>query len=43
MMNAKNLELKLNQYFKGELSREELGLWAMKLYYELMKGEYIQL
>mgnify|MGYP001041126075 CR=1 FL=1 len=43
MINAKNLELKLNQYFKGELLKEEMGIWSMKAYYALMKGEYIQL
>lgn len=43
MINAECLEQKINQFFCGELSRKDLGLWSMQAYYALMKGEYIEI
>ena len=43
MINAKCLEQKINQFFHGELSRKDLGLWSKQAYYDLMKGEYIEI
>ncbi len=43
MINAIYLKQKINQYFNGELSKKELGLWSMRAYYALMQGEYIEL
>lgn len=37
------LREKINLYFGGEINKRDLGLWAMEAYYELMKGEYIEL
>ena len=43
MMNTKILEQKISQYDNGELTRKELGLCAMRAYYSLMRGEYVEL
>ncbi|WP_339101700.1 hypothetical protein [Candidatus Enterococcus clewellii] len=32
---------KIESYFKQELSKEELGVWAKKEYYKIIIGEYI--
>lgn len=37
------LKEKLDFYFEGMLSKESLGKWAEKEYYEMIKGRYIEL
>ena len=32
----------LNKYFRGELTKNELGMWGEKAFYDLMKGGYIE-
>lgn len=36
------LREKIDSYFLGTLSKEELGRWAEKAYYDLLKGGYIE-
>lgn len=36
------LREKIDNYFLGTLSKEELGRWAEKAYYDLLKGGYIE-
>ena len=36
------LRKKLNSYFLGEISKQNLGEWAGKAYYDLLKGGYIE-
>ena len=35
------LRKKLNQYFEGAITKEELGSWANKSYYELLRGDFV--
>lgn len=37
------LKEKINLYFEGKIEKYDLGLWGMKAYYELMKGDYIEI
>ena len=32
----------LNKYFRGELTKNELGMWGEKAFYDLLKGGYIE-
>ncbi len=43
LVNAKQLEQKIDQYYNKIITKYELGLWSMQAYYELMKGEYIEI
>lgn len=43
LVNAKQLEQKIDQYYHKIITKHELGLWSMQAYYELMKGEYIEI
>ena len=43
LVNAKQLEQKIDQYYHKIITKYELGLWSMQAYYELMKGEYIEI
>lgn len=36
------LRKRIDSYFLGTLSKEELGRWAEKAYYDLLKGGYIE-
>lgn len=36
------LRKKLNSYFGGEISKQNLGEWANEAYYDLLKGGYIE-
>lgn len=38
-----DIKKKLDNYFLGNLSKEELGKWASFAYYDLLKGEYLEL
>lgn len=40
--NIKKLRKKLKSYFSGELSKQNLGKWADRAYYDLLKGGYIE-
>lgn len=40
--DAKTLKEKLNCYFKGEITQGDLGEWANKAYYDILKGGYIE-
>lgn len=40
--DAKSLEDKLNCYFRGEVSKGDLGEWANKAYYDILRGGYIE-
>lgn len=37
------LQAKLDYYFTGKLSKRELGEWANKAYYDILKGGYIEI
>ena len=36
------LRKKLNSYFLGAISKQNLGVWADRAYYDLLKGGYIE-
>lgn len=36
------LKKKVDSFFSGEISRQELGEWAEKAYYDLLRGGYIE-
>lgn len=36
------LKEKLDLYFSGKLSKRELGVWAERAYYDLLKGGYLE-
>lgn len=36
------LREKLDDYFSGKISKENLGKWAEKAYYDLLKGGYVE-
>jgi hypothetical protein len=38
-----DIKKKIDDYFLGNLSKEELGEWAKKEYYDLLKGEFLEL
>ena len=40
--NAKELLEKIDNYFAGVISKTDLGEWANKAYYDLLKGGYIE-
>lgn len=40
-VNTDILKSKLDQYFKNIITKDELGLWALNSYYDLLQGEYI--
>ena len=40
--NAKELLEKIDNYFAGEISKTDLGEWANKAYYDLLKGGYVE-
>jgi len=33
---------RLNKYFHGELTKNDLGTWCEKAYYDLLKGGYVE-
>lgn len=37
-----DLKERVEKYFFGNLSKEELGKWANELYYDLLRGEYLE-
>lgn len=37
------LRVKLDEYFSGILSKKDLGEWAKKAYYDLLKGSYVEI
>ncbi|MDO4261396.1 MAG: hypothetical protein Q4C82_04915, partial [Eubacteriales bacterium] len=41
--DVKSLEEKLNCYFKGDISKEDLGAWAKKAYYDILRGGYVEI
>ena len=43
MIDSELLKEKINLYFGGKIKKYDLGLWAMEAYYELMKGDYIEI
>lgn len=43
LINSKQLKQKIEQYCNKAITKDELGLWSMQAYYELMKGEYIEI
>lgn len=43
LINSKQLEQKIEQYCNKAITKDELGLWSIQAYYELMKGEYIEI
>lgn len=40
--NTKKLMEKIDRYFEGELSKDDLGRWAKRAYYDLLKGGYVE-
>ena len=38
-----DIKKNVNSYFLGNLSKEELGKWAKIAYYDLLKGEYLEI
>lgn len=38
-----DIKKKIDDYFLGNLSKEELGEWAKIAYYDLLKGEYLEI
>lgn len=40
--NAKMLSNKIDEYFAGAITKSELGEWANRAYYDLLKGDYIE-
>ncbi|MCI9479995.1 MAG: hypothetical protein HFI21_13490 [Lachnospiraceae bacterium] len=42
-LNSKILKQKIDEYYKNNISKNELGRWAEEGYYALMKGEYIEI
>lgn len=38
-----DIKKKIDNYFLGNLSKEELGDWAKIAYYDLLKGEYLEI
>lgn len=43
MIGSEVLKEKISLYFGGKIKKYDLGLWAMEAYYELMKGDYIEI
>lgn len=43
IVNSGLLKQKIGQYINKEISKNELGLWSMRAYYCLLKGEYIEI
>lgn len=41
--DAKILEVKINCYFRGEISQKDLGEWANKAYCDILRGGYIEI
>ena len=41
--NIFDIRSKLEQYYDGQLSREELGSWNSNAYYDLLRGGYVEL
>lgn len=41
--NSKIMLRKLEKYFNGELEKEELGIWAERAYYDVLKGGYLEI
>lgn len=41
--NIFDIRFKLEQYYNGQLSREELGSWNSNAYYDLLRGGYVEL
>lgn len=37
------LQAKLDYYFTGKISKRELGEWANKAYYDILKGGYVEI
>ena len=42
-INLKILKQKIDEYYNKTISKDDLGKWASKGYYALMKGEYIEI
>lgn len=40
--NIEELKIKLNEYFNGEISKEYLGRWANIIYYDILKGGFLE-
>lgn len=40
--NTKELMEKIDRYFEGELSKDDLGRWTERAYYDLLKGGYVE-
>ena len=40
--DVNELKIKVDEYFLGRLTKENLGKWAEKAYYELLKGGYVE-
>lgn len=38
-----DIKERLDNYFLGNLTKEELGKWASLAYYDLLKGEYLEI
>lgn len=43
IVNTKILEQQIIRYVKREITKNELGVWAMLVYQDLMRGEYIEI
>lgn len=41
--NVHELQVKLDYYFTGKISKTELGQWANKAYYDVLKGGYVEI
>lgn len=41
--NIKDLAKKIDDYFSEEISKTDLGEWANKAYYDILKGSYIEI
>ena len=37
------LEEKIDSFFSGILSKDELGKWAEKAYFDLLRGGYVEI
>ncbi|MEH2954821.1 hypothetical protein VV089_17825 [Candidatus Merdisoma sp. JLR.KK011] len=42
-IDSKILKQKIDEYYKKNISKNELGRWAKEGYYTLMKGEYLEI
>lgn len=42
-INLKILKQRIDEYYNKTISKDDLGKWASKGYYALMKGEYIEI